>query len=115
VDGVQLSQLRVDQAFFFTEGTESQTNGDRVITGRPATVKERIILHLQARDAGANPGDRVNTFEQAVAKEPTYFQGMLDKTNAVQLASPPSPPQFDPAGKPYVMFTVDCRFPEVTR
>ena len=83
---------------------------DRVLI--TAGTSEGIELALTAM---ANPGDRVNTFEQAVAKEPTYFQGMLDKTNAVQLASPPSPPQFDPAGKPYVMFTVDCRFPEVTR
>jgi len=115
VDGVQLTQLRVDQAYFYTEGTDAQTNGDRVIAGRPATVKERIILHLQARDSSANPGDRVNTFEQAIAKEPTYFQAMLDRTNAVQLASPPSAPQLDAASKPYVMFTVDSRFPEVTR
>jgi hypothetical protein len=115
VEGVQLTQLRLDQSYFLTEGTESQTNGDRVIAGRPTTVKERIILHLQARDSGNNPGDHVNTFEQAIAREPSYFQGMLDKTNAVQLAGPPSAPQFDAAGKPFVLFTVDCRFPEVTR
>jgi hypothetical protein len=113
VDNVQLTRLRVDQAYFLTEGTETQTNGDRVVAGRPASVKERIIAHLDARDFSANPGDQVNKFKEAIAKQ-TYFQVMLDKTNGVQLANPPSAPQND-AGKPYVMFTLDCRYPEVTR
>jgi hypothetical protein len=114
VDGVQLTQLRVDQACFYTEGTDPQTNGDRVISGRPTTVKERIILHLDARDTSANPGDRVNPFEQAIVKQ-AYFQAMLDKTNGVQLANPPSAPLLDAAGRAYVTFTVECRIPEVTR
>lgn len=113
VDGVQLTRLRVDQAYFLTEGTVSQTNGDRVTAGRPATVKERIIAHLDARDFSANPGDQVNKFKEVIAKQ-AYFQAMLDKTNGVQLANPPSAPQTD-AGKPYVMFTLDCRYPEVAR
>jgi hypothetical protein len=113
VDGVQLTRLRVDQAYLLTEGTESQTNSDRVIAGRPATVKERIIAHLDARDFSANPGDQVNRFKDVIAKQ-AYFQATLDKTNGVQLANPPSAPQTD-AGKPYVMFTLDCRYPEVTR
>ena len=113
VDSVQLTRLRVDQASILTEGTESQTNGDRVIAGRPATVKERIIAHLDARDFSANPGDQVNKFKEVIAKQ-AYFQARLDKTNGVQLANPPSAPQND-AGKLYVMFTLDCRYPEVAR
>jgi hypothetical protein len=113
VDNVQITRLRVDQAYFLTEGTDAQTNGDRVVAGRPASVKERIIAHLDARDFSANPGDQVNKFKEAIAKQ-TYFQAMLDKTNGVQLANPPSAPQND-AGKLYVMFTLDCRYPEVAR
>jgi len=113
VDNVQLTRLRMDQAYFLTEGTDSQTNGDRVIAGRPATVKERIIVHLDARDFSANPGDQVNKFREAIVKQ-DYFQRMLDKTNGVHLANPPSPPQTD-AGKPYVTFTLDCHYLEVTR
>ena len=113
VDGVQLTRMRVDQAYFLTEGTDSQNNGDRVIAGRPTTVKERIIAHLDARDFSANPGDQVNKFKEVIAKQ-AYFQARLDKTNGVQLANPPSAPQTD-AGKPYVMFTLDCRYPEVIR
>ena len=113
VDGVQLTRLRVDEAYFLTEGTDSQTNGDHVILGRKSTVKERIIVHLDARDFSPNPGDQVNKFKEVIAKQ-AYFQAMLDKTNGVQLANPPSAPQND-AGKSYVMFTLDCRYPEVTR
>jgi hypothetical protein len=113
VDGVQLTRLRVDQAYLYTEGTDTITNGDQVIPGRPATVKERIIAHIDARDFSANPGDQVNRFKDVIAKEP-YFQAMLDKTNGVQLANPPSAPQTD-ADKPYVLFTLDCRYPEVAR
>jgi hypothetical protein len=39
---------------------------------------------------------------------------MLDKTNGVKLVNPPSAPQLG-AGKPFVTFTLDCRYPEVVR
>jgi len=113
VEGVQLTRLRVDQAYFLTEGTEPQTNGDLVTPGRPATVKEKIIAHIDARDFSANPGDQVGKFKEVITKQ-AYFQAMLDKTNGVQLANPPSAPQIGD-GKPYVTFTLDCRYPEVTR
>jgi len=116
VDNVQLTRLREDQSFFLTEGTDDQTNGSTVIPGRPGIVKERIVVHLDARDFSANPGDQVNKFREAIAKEPNYFAKMLDKTNGVQLANPPSPPQADSAtGKQYVTFTLDCRYLEVSR
>ncbi len=113
VPDVQLTRLHVDQTYLLTEGTEAQTNGDQVTPGRPATIKEKIIAHLDARDYSANPGDQVNRFKEVIAKE-AYFQAMLDKTNGVQLAAPPSVPQTD-ADKPYVMFTLDCYYPEVIR
>jgi len=113
VNGVQLTRLHEDESYFLTEGTDAQTNNDRVVAGHPATVKERIIAHLDARDFSANPGDQVNNFKEVIAKQ-AYFHTMLDKTNGVQLANPPSSPQTD-AGKTYVMFTLDCRYPEVTR
>ncbi len=113
VDNVQLTRLREEQSYFLTEGTDSITNGDTVIAGRPGIVKERIIVHLDARDFSPNPGDQVNNFRAAIAKQ-AYFQAMLNKTNGVQLASPPSPPQTD-TGKPYVTFTLDCHFLEVSR
>ncbi len=113
VDGVQLTRMRMEQACFLTGGTDTQTGGDHATAGRPATVREKIIMHLDARDFSANPGDQVNKFKEAIAKQ-AYFAAMLDKTNGVQLAGPPTSALTD-AGKPYVTFTLDCLFTEVTR
>ena len=113
VDGVQLTRLRVEQTCLITEGSEAKTTGAYTTAARPPTVREKIVVHLDARDFSANPGDQVNKFKAAIAKE-HYFQAMLEKTNGVQLANPPSAPMVD-SGKPYVTFTLDCRYPDVVR
>jgi hypothetical protein len=114
VDGVQLTRLRVDQACLLTAGSEAKvTVGAYKTAATPASVREKIIVHLDARDFSANPGDQVNKFKAAIAKR-SYFQAVLEKTNGVQLANPPSAPMTD-SGKPYVTFTLDCRYPEVIR
>ena len=113
VDGVQLTRLRVEQTCLITEGSEAKPTGAYTTAARPPTVREKIVVHLDARDFSANPGDQVNKFKAAIAKE-HYFQAMLEKTNGVQLANPPSAPMVD-SGKPYVTFTLDCRYPEVVR
>ncbi|HEY1719114.1 MAG TPA: hypothetical protein VGH42_12580 [Verrucomicrobiae bacterium] len=113
VNGVQLTRLRVDQSYVQTGGTDPQTNGDRVIMGRPPIVRERIILSLDARDFSANPGDQVNKFKDAIASQ-SYFKAMLDKTNGIELTAL-SAPQNGPDGKPFVLFTVECHYPDQIR
>ena len=113
VTGVQLSRLRVEQTYILTEATASQKDGDRAVPGRPATVREKIVLYLDARDYSANPGDQVNKFRETIGQQ-DYFLKMLDRTNGMQLAGPPTTPT-DSGGKQYVSFTLNCRFPEVTR
>ena len=113
VDGVRLTRIRVDQSYVYTHGTKADRSGTRVIAATPDTVRERIIVTLDARDGSANPGDQVNKFKEAVATEP-YFKSVLNKTNGVQLISL-SPPQVSLDGKPYVLFTLECHFPEITR
>lgn len=113
VPGVQLTRLRVDQTYAFTEGTKPQTNRFGVVAGRPPVVTEKVVLTLDAKDSGATPGDQVNRFNEAIAQQP-YFQTMLDKTNGIRLASL-SAPQTGPDGKPYVLFTLECRFPAQSR
>jgi hypothetical protein len=111
--GVQLTRLRVAQEYSNTEGTKSQTNQFGVVAGRPPIVTEKIVVTLDAKDSSANPGDQVNKFNDAVAQQ-SYFQTMLDKTNGVRLASL-SAPQTGPDGKPYVSFTLECRYPAHSR
>ncbi|HXR04768.1 MAG TPA: hypothetical protein VN836_08690 [Verrucomicrobiae bacterium] len=113
VPGVQLTRLRVDQTYAYAEGTRSQTNRFGTVAGRPPTVTERVLVTLDAKDSGANPGDQVNKFTDAIAQQ-SYFQTMLDKTNGVRLAGL-SPPQTGPDGKPYVLFTLECRYPAQSR
>ncbi len=113
VSGVQLTRIKVDQDYLYAPGTKPQTNGDRITRGWPETVTEKIVVSLDAKDSGPNPGDQVNKFKEAVAGQ-TYFKASLNKTNGVQLTYL-SPPQIGPDGKSFVLFTVQCNFPENTR
>jgi hypothetical protein len=113
VTGVQLTRIKVDQDCFFAAGARPQTNGDRIIPGRPDSVTERIVVSLDARDSGPTPGDQVNKFKEAIAAQ-AYFKTGLNKTNGVQLTYL-SPPQVGPDGKSFVLFTLQCNFPEITR
>jgi hypothetical protein len=113
VNGVQLTRLRVDQSYVQTEGTDPQTNGDRVIMGRPPIVRERIVVSLDARDFSENPGDQVNKFKNAITTQP-YFKAVLDKTNSIELTAL-SAPQNGPDGKPFVLFSVECHYPDQIR
>lgn len=113
IDDVQLTKLRTEQTYVFTEGTRSKTNSDnKVILGRPATVTEKVVLSLEAKDSGPNPGDQVNKYKQVMA-DAAYFRGMLGKTNEFRLTSLSPPQALD--GKPFVQFGLECRFPEKTR
>jgi hypothetical protein len=113
LDDVQLTRLKTDEAYIYNEEIKTKTNAnDHVVPGRPASVTERIVVTLEARDSGTNPGDQVNKFKQAISQS-SYFQTMLGKTNEVRLANL-SPPQFFD-GKTFVLFTLECRYPEKTR
>jgi hypothetical protein len=115
VEDVQLIRLRVEQAYAVTAGTKSSTNDEGVVSpGRPPTSTEKTVLNLEGIDSAPNPGDQVGRFKGALAAN-TYFKTMLVKSNAVNLKSL-SPPQVAPvSGKPCVMFTLECRYPEKTR
>jgi hypothetical protein len=115
IDDVQLLRIRAEQSYIHTEGTKPKTNDTRVIPGKPATVTERIVVTLDAKDSGLNPGDQVNKFKQVLADSP-YFQSFIGKTNEIRLASlSPPVPVTGGGGKPYVQFTLECRFPDKTR
>jgi hypothetical protein len=113
VDGVRLTRLKVDQDYVYTGGTPNQTNRNGVILGRPATITEKVVVWFDARDSSANPGDQVNKFKEAVASQ-SYFKASLNKTNGVQLVNL-SAPQVGVDGKPCVLFTLKCNYPECPR
>jgi hypothetical protein len=100
VDNVQLMRLRVSQVYI--------PHG-----GKTPTVTERTSVTLDARDSSANPGDQVGKFKAALAAYP-YFKEMLDPTNNIALTDESSP-QTDADGKNFVLFTLECHFPDRTR
>jgi hypothetical protein len=114
VDAVQVVRLRGEQNYVLTEGTKPRTNGMQVIAGKPGTSTEKIVLTLEALDSSAPPGGQVSKFKESITQVP-YFQSALQKTNGVLLTSL-SAPQISPQGRnPFVMFTLQCYYPETVR
>ena len=105
---VQLTRIRLDQTYTTEGGTRAITNSFGVLPGRPPTCTEHILLTLDAKDFSPNPGDQVNHFKDSLL-ESAYFKGCLDTNNAVKLASL-TPPQSSYDSKPYVIFSLECRF-----
>ncbi len=75
-------------------------------------MTQHITLSMDAKDFSANPGDQVNHFKDALAKQ-EYFSHDLDTTNGMRLSSM-SALQTPGDSKPYVMFTLECRFLDIT-
>ena len=114
IDDIQVVRLKVDQNYVYTEETKPRTNGTVVIPGRPATSTEKVMLQLDAIDSSLQPGSQVSRFKQTITSIP-YFQDNLQKTNGVLLTSLSAPMTGSWSKNPYVMFTLQCFFPEKVR
>jgi len=114
-EDVQLLRVRVDQLYAVVEGTKTRTNDDNVvIKGKPPTTTEKTMLNLEGIDSSSNPGEQVNRLKSVLATN-LYFKSMLIPTNSVSLKNL-SAPQVSPiTGKPCVIFTLECRYPDKTR
>jgi hypothetical protein len=114
VEEVQLLRLKIDQTYAYADATKPRTNNQQIIPGKPPTATERMVMTLDASDSSLNPGDQVNRFKEAIATN-AFFLTALTRTNGPTLKSL-SPPQVAPAtGKPCVLFSLECRFPEKIR
>jgi len=113
VEGVALTRLRVQQSYQLSKETASPEDDSPSNLKKPPTVTENIVIALDAQDSSSNPGDQVNKFKDAIANQ-SYFKTMLNPTNGVLLTSL-SAPQSAPDGRPFVLFTVECHYPEYTR
>ncbi len=114
VDYVQLIRLRSEQTCTYTAGTPpTKDSNHRIKPGKPATVTEKVIITLDAKDTGPTPGDQVARFKASV-QNCSYFKDLLGKTNEVRLASL-SPPQTGIDAKLFVPFTLECRLPDIVR
>lgn len=101
VPNVQLIRIRLDQSYAVKEATKVA----------PSTSTEKIILLLDAKDSSSNPGDQVNRYKSSLGNL-DYFKTNL-QTNGIRLLNL-SPAQSS-TSKPFVMFTLECRFTDKTR
>lgn len=108
VPSVQVTHLRVDQGYVTLPAIPAKTNSFGVVPGRPAVVTERVMMVVDAKDSGPNPGDQVNHFKDAFLQQ-DYFKTCFDPVNGVRLSSLSSL-QTPGDAKPYVTFTLECRF-----
>jgi len=113
VDDVQLVRIRGEQSYALSEEAKAKPDakGTPVKTG---TSTERVTLTLEARDSSPRPGDQVNKLKEVLSKN-EHFQNHLQKTNGVMLTSL-GPPQLDfTARSSFVIFTLQCYYPEKVR
>jgi hypothetical protein len=108
VPNVQLSRLRLDESCALTPAVAAKAG---ISPGRPASVTEHISLTLDAKDFSPNPGDQVQHYKDALIKQ-DYFNSCMG-TNGIRLSGL-SPIQTPPDTKPYVMFSLECRFADRT-
>jgi hypothetical protein len=115
IEDVNLLRLRTEHVYLLTPGTKTRTNDTgRVIVGKPATVTEKIVLTLEARDTSSpRPGDQATVFRDTLAEAP-YFKQALGRTNQLRLLNL-SAEKVDTDGRTNVEFTLECRFPDKTR
>lgn len=113
MDDVQVVKFKGDQSYVVTEGTPNRTNGTVIIPGKAPTATEKVSLIIEARDTSPQ-ARRIRAFKDAIAGV-QYFKDSLEKTNGVRLLNQ-SAPQPDPNNRePFVMFSLQCSFPEKTR
>lgn len=113
-DDVHLLHLRVTQEYVIVEETKARTNANRVTPAKPGTSTEKIVLTLDCLDSSPSPGEQVLKFKGTLAENP-YFQTVLGKTNEIVLKNQGAPTLNPETGRPSVMFTLECRYPEMKR
>jgi hypothetical protein len=115
VAGIQLLRLRTEQIYEETPGTKPIVEKGKTIPGKPGGSTERIKLLLDAKDASENPGgDQINKFREMLACTP-YFQKQNILTNNIRLKTYSSPQLDNESGKAYVLFSLECSYPDHVR
>ncbi len=114
IDDMQLMSLRTEHAYFPTAGAPAKTNSVGRITSaaKPATVTERIVLTLDAKDTSENPGDMVGKYKHSLS-DCAYFRSALASSNDLNVKRYLPDPGSE--GRAALNFTLECRFPEKTR
>jgi len=113
MEGIQINRLRTEQGFeVVADSPPVKTESGKTIPGRPGFAAERVKLYLEARDASSSPGImQVNKFKDVISQA-GYFENLHIGSNNISLKSI-TPPNFDPnTQKPFVLFSLECNYPE---
>ncbi|MCI0745275.1 MAG: hypothetical protein L0Y58_07710 [Verrucomicrobia subdivision 3 bacterium] len=113
VDNIHVARLKTEQTYTLAEEVKGKKENGVFTPARPATATEKIAITVDAVDSGSQPGATVSRYKEAIANVP-LFQNSLQKTNGVLLTSL-SAPQIGQTGRPQVLFTLQCFFPEKVR
>jgi len=114
VEDVRVVKIKTDFSYKLTPGTPPKTNAFSVVAGKPATSTEQIKVLIEALDASSNPGDRVNDYKEAISSLAHVAERFDGQEREVRLTGL-NPPQIDGSGRQYVLFTLECPFPEKIR
>jgi hypothetical protein len=113
IDDVQVTRIKTEQTYTQVDEVKPRKDSGRLTQARPASSSEKISITLDAIDRSGQPGGNVSRYKESITTVP-FFQSGLQKTNGVLLTSL-SAPQNGPNGRPQVLFTLQCFFPEKVR
>ncbi len=110
---VQFTRFRTDHNFQVTPPSIIVKEGKKIVV--PGTTIEKIKFLIEAKDFGKEEEDNVVRLREAIAEFP-FFKERLDRARGVRLESL-SPRMSDPENpeRSYVVFTIECQFPDKTR
>jgi hypothetical protein len=114
VEDVELSALRGKQSYTLAEATPAVTNKSGTIRAKAAASREKVVLHLEARDYSTNPGDHIRLFQDAIS-ENFYFKTNLHKVEMTGRSPIQSSPSLRGGTRSFVVFTLECQYPERVR
>jgi hypothetical protein len=115
VDGIQITHLSTEQYFEPVLEVKATTDRGRNIPAKPACSLERSKLIINAKDSSADPGnEQINKFRETLANS-AYFQSQGITLNNILLKNLSSPQLDGETGKPYVLFSLECPYPDRAR
>lgn len=110
---VQFARFRTDHSFVVSPPTVVTKDNRKVVI--PGSSVEKIKFIIEAKDYGRDEDDNITRLREAIAEFP-FFKERMDRSRGVRLESL-SPRMSDPTdpGRSYVLFTLECQFPDKTR
>jgi hypothetical protein len=114
VEDVRVVKLKTEFAYQKTAATPAKTNAFTVTPGTPETATERIKVQIEAIDASSTAGDNVNAYKEAATALASIDSSLDGQESEIRLTGL-NPPQTDPSGRQFVLFTLECPYPEKVR